>query len=236
MKRVYSINNIELPSVSEINDLGVTLSDDFKFSKHCCLVATKGFQRVNLIFRVFHTRDLNFLLQMYKTFVRPKLEYASDVWSPYILQDIDVIEKCQRLFTRRLPGMQGLTYSERLDRLSLQSLEVRRIISQLVMVYKIIHGLVDIPFDNLFKFTPYDCNRGHKYKLYLERPRLDIRKHFFCLKIVHVWNDLPNEAVNQTSAKSFKNFISKLDFSSCISGRALVASQLAQPVPARSYF
>jgi len=53
----------------------------------------------------------------------------------------------QRTFTKRLSGLRSLPYNERLSLLSIDRLELRRIRADLVMCYKIIYGLVDIPFD-----------------------------------------------------------------------------------------
>ena len=52
-------------------------------------------------------------------YVRPILEYNSVVWSPSLKKDIDLIEKVQRRFTKRLFGLKDLTYKERLVRLNL---------------------------------------------------------------------------------------------------------------------
>ncbi len=49
--------------------------------------------------------------------MHPKLEYGCQVWNPYKLEEIDLIEKVQREFTKSLPGMKNLSYSNRLIRL-----------------------------------------------------------------------------------------------------------------------
>ena len=47
----------------------------------------------------------------------------------------------QKRFTRMLPGFDGLSYKERLDRLGLFSLECRRLRGDLIEVYKIMRGI-----------------------------------------------------------------------------------------------
>ncbi len=44
--------------------------------------------------------DCTFFLEMYATYVRPILEYCSQVWSPPLKQNIDRIESVQIYFTR----------------------------------------------------------------------------------------------------------------------------------------
>jgi len=55
------------------------------------------------------------LLKAYCTFVRPVLEYASVVWSPYNKREISKIEDVQRYFTKRLGGLGHMSYCLRLS-------------------------------------------------------------------------------------------------------------------------
>ena len=80
------------------------------------------------------------------------VEYATPVWSPYTVQSITQVEDVQRAFTRRLPGLSGLSYAERLNILGLQTLEHRRLLADLLMCYKIIHGHIALNFDDFFSF------------------------------------------------------------------------------------
>ena len=66
---------------------------------------------------------------------------------------IDKLEHVQRYFTKRLKGMYNLSYGERLLNLGLESLEVRRLRSNLVMYFKILHGYVDLQFTDFFKIN-----------------------------------------------------------------------------------
>jgi len=58
-------------------------------------------------------------------YVRPLLEVNSIIWSPHYKQIIDLIERVQRRFTKRLPGYNSYTYNERLTLLDLPSVELR---------------------------------------------------------------------------------------------------------------
>ena len=64
--------------------------------------------------------------------------------------DIDSIESVQRKFTKRLPGFSQLTYWDRLKRLSLPTLELRRLLHDLILCYKIVFGLINVPCDEFF--------------------------------------------------------------------------------------
>ena len=64
--------------------------------------------------------------------VRPILEYANSVWAPYLKKDIHAIESIQRHFTKKVTGLKGLNYRERLTRLKLPSLSYRRLRGDLI--------------------------------------------------------------------------------------------------------
>ena len=47
--------------------------------------------------------------------------------------------------------------------------------------------------------------RGHIKKLVVKRCHYDVRKYSFCVRVVNIWNSLPNEVISATSVNSFKN-------------------------------
>jgi len=85
-------------------------------------------------------------------YVRPLLEYNCVTWSPQLKQDIEKKERVQRRYTKRLRGFANVPYSERLHRLQLQSLELRRLFFDLCMCYRIIFGLVNVCVSDFFEF------------------------------------------------------------------------------------
>ena len=67
---------------------------------------------------------------------------ASQLWSPYLLKHVYLIEKVQRAFTKHISGMCFLSYSKRLEVLKLYSLQRRRERYGIIYVWKMIEGLV----------------------------------------------------------------------------------------------
>ena len=55
-----------------------------------------------MILRAFQTRNLDSLVTVFKTFVRPILEYATPVWSPHLIKSKKLVELVQRKFTKRV--------------------------------------------------------------------------------------------------------------------------------------
>jgi len=78
------------------------------------------------------------------------LEHNSDVWSPHLIQDIMRTEKVQRHFTKRLCGFRNFCYADRLAKLDLPSLELRRLQLDLIYCYKIVFGLVKLNSADFF--------------------------------------------------------------------------------------
>jgi len=107
-----------------------------------------------------------------------EVEYNSEIWSPSTKQDIDSVEKVQRRFTKCLHGLHNISYTDRLERLGLQSLELRHLHSDLTLCYKIVFGLVLINSKDFFEISTVTSTRGHGYKLYKSRCTHDIRKTF----------------------------------------------------------
>ncbi len=123
----YSLNDNSLDDVLEFRDLGVTVSNDLKFSSHCHTVSARAMQRLGIIFRSFCTRDHRILVKAFTTYVRPLLESFTVVWAPYLKKDIECLERVQHNFTWRVYRRCFIgelpLYRDRCERLSLDSLE-----------------------------------------------------------------------------------------------------------------
>jgi len=86
---------------------------------------------VNVIYQV-----MMMMMMMMMTYVRPIVEYTSVIWSPHNVDLLKSVEIVQRCFTKRLPGCGQLSYSGRLAKLNLDSLQLRRFKADLTYVYK----------------------------------------------------------------------------------------------------
>jgi hypothetical protein len=214
----YNINNHILPVVTSCRDLGVIVSSDLSPRLHINTIVLKAQQRANLILRSFICRDLIVLQRAFTVYVRPLLEFNTVVWSPSLKCDIDCIERVQRRFTKRLPGLKYFSYTERLWRLDLISLELRRLHTDLIMCYKIVFGIIDLKFCDFFKVSPSVATRGHPYKLYRQRGDVTARNNFFAIRVVNIWNNLPTDIVDFTSVAVFTRTIKCVDFRKYLKG------------------
>ena len=202
----FTINGVPLTISNLSTDLGVIVDSDLKFDRHVHGIVARANQRAALIHRCFLSRNVNNLILAFKTYVRHLLDYAPQVWSPHLSYLIDAIESVQRSFTKRLPGFANLTYAERLTNLKLDSLEQRRMHFDLIMCFNIVHGLSAIRFDDMFTFNN-SCTRGHSLKLNVPVAKSDVRKFSFAVRVVPIWNFLPENIVTASTTKAFKHYL-----------------------------
>ena len=133
--------------------------------------------------------------------------------------DIRKIETVQRTFTRLLCKKLNIQYNDYLDRLkilNLDSLEQRRLKTDLILAYKIRHKLVNlnaIPFLTLNDIPQLYNLRRHTENLSSSFSKSSIRAQFFSNRIIKVWNKLPQELVSSNSLQIFKTKIKLMDLS-----------------------
>src|SRR6185369_15334608 len=100
-----SVNNVVLPTVDHARDLGVYVSKDLKFGHRVSQIVRSAHIKACNVHKAFVSNSPEFMVQMFKTFVRSKLEYCSPVWSPHLRKDVNAIENIQRRFTKRIAGL-----------------------------------------------------------------------------------------------------------------------------------
>lgn len=191
----YVLDGARLAASDCERDLGVFVDKELKFSKHIDRLNVNARRLMGQMYKVFKNRDIQFHLMLFKSYIRPILEYASPVWNPYLMKDRLKLEKIQRSFTKKLPGLSHLSYSERLQHLHLQLLEERRVKIDLAQVYKIVNGLDDLDYSDFFVDSPAGITRGHSLKLFYVKCRRTGRLNSFTMRCVRRWNALPERAV-----------------------------------------
>jgi len=71
--------------------------------------------------RNFTDRSKETIMPLYKSLVRPHLEYCVPIWSPYYRKDIELVEGVQRRATKLIDGVRNLHYEERIKKLNLMT-------------------------------------------------------------------------------------------------------------------
>ena len=208
----YQLSGIRIPSNEIVPDLGVYFDTQLKFDKHVSEIVRNANYRLSSIRRSFSRFNLRNFLLLYKSMVRPLLEYNTSVWFPLSLTDEHRIEKVQRRATRLVPYLQRLSYPQRLSRLQLPSLKFRRRRNDLVNLFRIIKGVDDVDPNLFFKFSHYHSTRQHDYKLYPPKPLKKIGQLSFVSRVAGPWNGLPLEVVEAESVRNFKSALVNTPF------------------------
>ena len=148
------------------------------------------------ILRTFYTRDYITLLTLFKSIVLTRLDYSSQLWSPFLIKHITQLERIQWSFTKHITWMHDISYHERMKSLELYSLQRRE---RYCIIYnlKIVEGLAP-NFSNLFTNTfselsyvishvnvgcvgtlSYNSFRWRSIRLFNSLP-MDLRSVFVC--------------------------------------------------------
>ena len=164
---------------------------------------------LGLVKRVFwDIRDTLTRQLLYCTLVRPRLEYACNVWSPYTAKQKALIENVQRRATKFILNYppSDISYIERLKTLKLLPLEFRREISDLILLYKFRSGTITANFASfLTPATSRYSTRSFDSANY--RPITQHKQNYFLesyyLRTVRLWNSLSSHIKHATSLSVF---------------------------------
>lgn len=216
----YTMDGVTLSETEEERDLGVMIDSSLKPSTQCEIAAKKANQILGLITRSFHYRTKSTLVPLFKTLVRPKLEFAAAAWNPWLEKDIECLEKVQRRLIRMISNVKGSTYEEKLKDAGLTTLKDRRERGDLIEAYKTLNG-----FNNVIKaswFEIKDPVQNHhstrstttmgdegdgvnRVSIARERARTEFRNQTYRFRTARGWNALPDNVRNAKSINAFKN-------------------------------
>ena len=118
----YTLDGTTIDSVVNMRDLGVIIDSELKFHSHTNSAASKANRILSFISKSFINLSSDMLPILYKSLVRPLLEYGNPVWGPFYIPDQRIVESIQRRATRLVPCIRHLTYADRLSILSIPSL------------------------------------------------------------------------------------------------------------------
>ena len=125
--------------------LGVVISSDLSWSSHIQETTTKAKQIIGMLYRNISKFTTDRYTMLYKSLIRPHLEYAAEVWSPHTVKNVQMIEKVQIFALRMCAQDYRLSYEELLKTFGLPSLENRRIYLSLCRFHNIVCGVYFFP-------------------------------------------------------------------------------------------
>ena len=189
-------------------DLGVRITADGRCSQQVEAAANKASWILGRIRKTFRYFNLDLCKKLYPTFVRPHLEFASSVWNTLSSKEIKKIEGVQRRATGMVMELRGLKYEDRLRRMGLTNLELRRKRGDLIQLYKIARGFEEVDLGVIIGKGD-KCERDNPYQIKKERCKgCNVRGKFLPNRTATTWNLLPPYVGNAETVNGFK---SKLD-------------------------
>ena len=96
---------VALSRVQDEKDVGVTFDEDMTFRKDISTRANKANSIMGIIRRTYTYLDPQSFNLLFKSLVRPHLEYGAPIWNPRLKRDITELEKVQRRATRQVPQL-----------------------------------------------------------------------------------------------------------------------------------
>ena len=203
VKWTYSIHGQPLETADSAKYLGIHLKSNLNWTDHIKAITKKASSVSAFLQRNIRPCPRKTKTLCYLALVRPLLEYASTVWDPHIQDNIHRLEMVQRRFARFVTGDFHRTSSvtAMLHQLAWPTLLERRAQYKMLMMYRITNLHIDIPLTYLVPVL--SSHRGHT------RQFVVYQKSFFP-DSVRLWNLLPDELVNSTSAHLFKQEVQNI--------------------------
>ena len=153
--RITHIMGSRITPVKYTKDLGILISFDLSWSAQIHAVVLKANRSLGVVYRTLGPSNVEAFSTLYKTLVRPILEYAVPVWCPYLVKDILALEKVQRRASRLALGQRrgDMEYEDRLKILNWPTLEKRRHYISLVECYKTVFSLNGLNLSDFFELA-----------------------------------------------------------------------------------
>ena len=181
MQTNYNMYNQQLTTTDQQRDLGIIITKDLKWQKQTEKSCKTANRVLGFIARNFGYKNKELILPLYKSLVRPHLEHAVQFWSPNLRRDIDKIEKIQRRAIKMIPD-RNHSYHQRIQDLNLISLVQRRLLGQLIEVFKYLNEFTTASARGLFDYDLKDRTRNNGAKLIVKHLNTSVAQHFYPLK------------------------------------------------------
>lgn len=201
-----------LHRVTEYKYLGILITSDLSWTPHIKKVVGKANQRLGYIRRVLKLASPATKLTAYKVLVRPILEYACEVWDPYLKDSVSKLEQVQRRALRfiysRYRRQDAVTplYA----RANLPLLNVRRKEKRLSFFYLIINELLLVDKSRYINESKTRIVRNkHSRHVKENRFHKNCYKYSFFLSTARDWNCLPANIVNAGTREQFSALVSE---------------------------
>ena len=180
------------------------MESSFSYNRHIYIMCSKARARCAIYFKTFVSRDIFSMKLFFITYVRPLLEFASPLWNPILLSQINAIESVQRYFTNKIPTCSFLPYKRRLEILNLDSLQKRRNVADLVFIFSVFNGTNNSSLYPYLVLANPSITRGHDLRILRPVFNLASSHQNLISRVCSTWNKLPTALLASQSNLSFR--------------------------------
>ena len=194
--------------------LGIILSSTLRWSDHIAAITLKASQRIGLLCVMAKTLQQDLIVQLYTTYVRPCMEYASPVWhSSLSAAEATTLERLQARMARTVLRAPWETpKSTLLTTLDWPSLRFRRAIACMVLFHRLMQLKLqpsDPPVPDLLPFITISSasDRHHRKPRQIVLPRIRSQAYLrsYFVQAAIAWNSLPSSLQETTSPDAFRH-------------------------------
>ena len=200
-------DNTVLEEVESHKHLGLLINNKLSWSDHISTIINSASKMLDVLKRLKYTIDRKSLETIYFSFVRPKLEYACQIWDDCNERDSEHLENINLCAARIVTGAKrGTSHALIYRETNWESLADRRKSVKLKFFHKIVHG--EAP-EYLKSLLPDQVHHGMPYPL---RNSTDIRqyhcrteklKNSVIPSSINDWNKLGSDIRAITGANEF---------------------------------
>ena len=188
----YSLHGHNLNTVSKAKYLGVLLDSRLSFNQHINSTCQKANFVLSFLRRNLKRCHKKVKIDSYNLFVKPILNYAATVWSPYTQCYKNKLESIQRRAARFVMSDYHRTssVSAMINSLNWQSISRQHEELCLIMFFKIVNKLVELPMPEYIISAPR-LTRGNNMKFVQPSINVNPYKYSFFPRSISIWNKLP---------------------------------------------
>ena len=214
---ILYFNNIPVDYTNSHSHLGLVLTPSISWGKHINKCVIIGSHRIHLLSRVKYKLPRFSLCSIYKTLVRPIIEYCNVIYDNCTMNESMELEKVQRRAALVCTGAYRHTKTELLlAELGWQPLTVRRKNHKLILLYKIVNGKCP---DYLTAILPnrnqceYNLRSADNATLPTPASRLSSKRKFFVASTIRHWISLSEPIYPQRrNFVSLENIVTQQDW------------------------
>ena len=189
----YFINGHPVNSCNQHKDLGILISHDLSWSNHLVQITSQAYKKLGLLRRTLcSTNSITTKKILYLSLVRSQLVYCSQVWRPFQVKEIKLLEDVQRRATKFILNDYTSSYKSRLMKLKLLPLTMMYELNDVSFFVKSFQQpSASFNIMDFVAFSPNNTRSGSHRKLVQQLARVNRSKQFYFNRLPRLWNSLP---------------------------------------------